>query len=120
VPAGSFNRCIRIVVTSLTETNIPPRELTFAPGVGLVQVGNDLPLVAAINPDTVDGLPVLAIQDSVLLSWPLSNRSFEVETSDDLETWESLQRPASTVSGRNELAVPRNQVHRHFRLAAPR
>jgi hypothetical protein len=119
VPAGSFTNCVRVAVTSLIQPGEPQRELTYAPGVGLISDDNILNLTAYTDPNIINGAPVLSIQDSILLTWPLTDRSFGLEGSSDMQNWYPVALPHAPADPRNQIIVPRDHRQRYFRLGIP-
>jgi len=119
VPAGTFTNCVRITNTSTPGTNSAPREMTYAPGVGLISDRNVLRLTSLTDPNIVTGAPVLSIQDAVLLTWPFTENSFRLQSSSDLQNWVPVLQIPVPVDGRNQISVPRDKTQNHFRLAVP-
>lgn len=119
VPAGAFPNCVRILVTSLLETNGAPRELTYAPGVGLISDGNVLNLTSFTDPNVDTGAPVLSIQEAVLLTWPFTDNIFSPQSSSDLQSWTPVLQIPVPWDGRNQISLPRDQTQNYFRLAVP-
>jgi hypothetical protein len=117
VPAGTFSNCVRITVTS--GANGAPREMTCAPGVGLINDGDLLRLISFIDPDLLAGAPVLSIQDALLLTWPLTDCPFQVQSSSDLQTWLPMPQIPLPADGHNQILVPRDRPLNYFRLALP-
>jgi len=116
VPAGTFTNCVRVMVTS---SNGPPREMTYAFGIGLISDGNVLTLTSFVNPNVTNGSPILSIQDAVLLTWPLSDDLFRLESSSNLQNWMPVPQWPSPIDGRNQISVPRDHTQKHFRLVVP-
>ncbi len=118
VPAGSFSNCLRTLISNPANAGQPPLEVTYAPGVGPVQRG-PLQLVAIAPAPGSGNPPTIAIRDGSLLSWPLTDELFHLQTSPDLETWVPLAERPQVENGLNQLAVPRHSEQRYFRLFAP-
>lgn len=119
VPAGTFTNCVRITVTSSLGASPVPREMTCAPGVGLVRDGNVLRLTSFTDPNLVTGAPVLSIQDALLLTWPFTDSPFQLQSSSDFQTWVPIPQIPLPVDGRNQISVPRDPSQNYFRLAVP-
>jgi hypothetical protein len=119
VPAGTFSNCVRVTVTSLFATNGVSREMTYAPGVGLISDRGVLNLKSFTIPNLATNTPVLSIQDAVLLSWPLTDTSFLLQSSSNLQNWVPILQPSALVDGRIQLSLPRDQAQRHYRLSFP-
>ncbi|MCI0746118.1 MAG: hypothetical protein L0Y58_12000 [Verrucomicrobia subdivision 3 bacterium] len=117
VPAGTFTNCVRIMVTTSLGTNA--REMTCAPGIGLISDHNVLRLTSVTDPNIATGAPVLSIQDAVLLSWPFTDNSFRLQSSSDLQSWVPVLQIPVPVDGRNQISVPRDKTRNYFRLAVP-
>ena len=103
----------------MLETNAVPRELLFAPGIGLVSDRDALRLTSFGAPDLASGAPALAIQDTVLLSWPLTDDSFIPQSSSNLQDWRAMPQVPLPADGRYILPVPRDRGHQYFRLVPP-
>lgn len=110
VPAGTFTNCVRVNGS---------REMTYAPGVGLISDHNLLHLTSFTDPNIATGSPVLSIQDAVLMTWPLTDDPFRVQGSSDLQNWVPILKNPIPVDGRNHISVPRDKTQNFFRLAPP-
>jgi len=120
VPAGTFSNCVRVTVRSSPGTNTVPREMTCAPGVGLISDSDVLRLTSFADPNVTLGAPVLSIQDAVLLTWPFTDGPFHLQSSSNFQNWVPiLQPPPVPVDGRNQISVPRDKSQSYFRLAVP-
>jgi hypothetical protein len=119
VPGGTFSNCVRVLVTSSLGTNDVPREMIYAPGVGLISDRNVLNLTAFTGGKGPDGAPALSIQDAALLAWPLTDRSFLLESSSDLGSWVPVLQMPVPANGRNQISVPRHRTRQYFRLVVP-
>jgi hypothetical protein len=116
VPAGSFTNCVRVTVTS---SNGPSRQMTYAPGIGLISDRGILNLVSFADPNLVTNAPIVSIQDSVLLTWPFTDEPFRLESSPDLQSWIPIPQPPVPWDGRNQVALPRDRTQNYFRLTSP-
>jgi len=116
VPAGTFTNCVRILVTSSLGTNGAPREMTYASGIGLISDRDVLRLTSVTDPNIATGAPVLSIQDAVLLTWPLTENSFRLQSSSDLQNWVPIPQIPVPVDGRHQITVPRDKTQSFFRL----
>jgi hypothetical protein len=119
VPAGTFTGCVRVTETNPLVPGDTPTDKTYAPSIGLISAGDALKLTAFIDPNAATGLPVLSIQDSVLLTWPLMERAFRIESSSNFTNWLALPQSAMPVDGRYQMSVPRNTGQKFFRLSTP-
>jgi hypothetical protein len=119
VPAGTFTGCVTVTETNILVPDERPETKAYAPGVGLIDVAGVLKLTEFVVPGTVVGLPVLSIQDAVLLTWPLTEQALRVETSADLRNWVPVAKPTVAVDGRHQTTVPRDAARKFFRLALP-
>jgi hypothetical protein len=117
VPAGAFSNCVRITLTSLVEG--APREMIFAPAIGLISDDGVLNLASYSAPALETNAPVVSLQDAVLVTWPITHQDFKLENSPDLENWSPVPRASWPVDGRNEVALPRDRTRHYFRLAPP-
>lgn len=118
VPAGTFHDCIAITETNLLLAGGAPAIKTYAPGFGLIDLGGTLKLTSFTLPGDA-GSPILSIQDAVLLTWPLTDRSFRIERSSNLQDWTPLDQLPLPIDGRNQLQVPRDAAKQYFRLSLP-
>jgi hypothetical protein len=116
VPAGSFTNCVRVTVTG---SNGPSRDLTYAPRIGLISDRGILNLVSFADPSLATNAPIISIQDAVLVIWPFTDEPFRLESSPDLQSWIPIPQPPAPVDGRNQLALPRDHPQNYFRLKAP-
>lgn len=119
VPAGTFSNCVRITVTNSLQANSASREMTWAPEVGLINDRNALRLTSFTDPNLVSGVPVLSIQDALLLTWPFTDQPFQLQSSSDLQTWVPVPQLPTPADGRNRVSLPRERPQNYFRLAAP-
>jgi hypothetical protein len=62
---------------------------------------------------------VLAVQEAVLLTWPLTDESFLPEMSTDLTNWFPVLPTPLPSDGRNQAALPADTIQKFFRLVAP-
>ncbi len=118
VPAGTFTGCVRVTETNPLVPGEDPSSKTYAPGIGLIS-DDASKLTAFTDPNAATGLPVLSIQDSILLIWPLMERAFRVESSSNLTNWLPVPQTAVPVDGRYQMSVPRNTGEKFFRLSTP-
>jgi hypothetical protein len=93
--------------------------MTCAPGIGLINDRNVLRLTSYTDPNIAAGLPVLSIQDAVLLTWPFTDDLFQLQSSSDLQNWIPIMPASTPVDGRNQISVPRDKTQKYFRLAVP-
>jgi hypothetical protein len=119
VPAGTFTNCVRITVTSSLGTNGVPREMTCAPGIGLISDRNVLHLTSFTDPNLASSAPVLSIQDAVLLTWPVTDSPLQLQSSSDLQNWLPIPQIPMPLDGRNQISVPRDRPQNYFRLTVP-
>lgn len=118
VPAGTFTNCVRITVVG-SGTNGVPREMIYAPGIGLISERNILKLTSYTDPDLVTGAPVLSVQDAVLLTWPFTDNFFGLQSSSNLQDWFPIPQTPVAMDGRNQISLPRDRTRSYFRLAVP-
>jgi len=107
---------------TVTDPFAPPplvRDFFYAPGIGLIKDDTGWELIAIDGPDTTNGVPVLAAQDAVILTWPLTDTEYQAEASADLQNWIPLRQSSPPFDGRNNLTVPRDDRHSYFRLVRP-
>jgi hypothetical protein len=90
---------------------------TFAPGIGLVSINGTLNLSSYSFENSESELPLLTIQDSVTLSWPLTDADLKVESSADMSIWNEVQKTPSLRDGRNEVSIPEDASQEFFRLS---
>lgn len=118
VPAGNFRNCFRRVVSNSTDPGQASFEATYAPGIGLIKRGA-LELVAVTQPSAGGPTPALGIQEAYLLTWPLTDYYFSLQSSTDLQSWMPVPALPRISDGRNQLTVPRRSEQEYFRLVAP-
>jgi len=87
--------------------------------VGLINDNELLKLTGFVDPNLAAGAPVLSAQDAVLLSWPLTDAAYRVETSADLQTWVPLPQMPVLFDGHHLLAAPRSTTLKYYRLVSP-
>ena len=114
VPAGSFEGCVDVFETLNTAQTVT---LTYAPGIGVISIDETFGLSSYAFGEFEQELPLLSVQDSVTLSWPLHDTRFGVESSNNLNDWTSVSENASAQDGRYKLSLPRNTVKTFFRLS---
>jgi hypothetical protein len=119
VLVGTFTNCVRITVTSSLGTNGGPREMTCAPGIGLISDRNILYLTSFTDPNITTGALVLSIQDALLLTWPFTDDPLQLQSSSDLQNWVPIPQIPLPVDGRSQISVPRDRPQNFFRLTAP-
>ena len=93
--------------------------IAYAPGVGPVQLADGATLTNLELPPSSSEAPTLTIQPAVILSWPLGDQLFEVESSSDLSDWSRVDKEPLTIDGRKVLPLPHNASQKHFRLTGP-
>ena len=119
VPLGTFAGCVSVTETDPLAPGNPARIKTYAPAVGLINDNELLKLSGFLDPNLAAGSPVLSAQDAVLLSWPLTDAAYRVETSADLQTWVPLPQMPVLFDGHHLLAAPRSTTLKYYRLVSP-
>jgi hypothetical protein len=118
VPAGTFTGCVTVTETNPLEPGSDPEEKTYAPGIGLINDAGILELTEFIIPGMANA-PILAIENAVVLSWPLTDDAYRLEMSTDLSNWFPILPNPLPVDGRFQTSVSGSTVQKFFRLATP-
>jgi hypothetical protein len=118
VAAGTFTNCFAIAVSESGPAGVHHLRNVYARGIGLIQDHDGFELSSYSVPGISDGRPVLSQQSALRLSWPLTDGSWRIETSADLEVWTPLPHVPGAGDGRNQAITPYDSAHRFFRLEA--
>ena len=117
VPAGMFTGCVQVTETNPLDPQGDPEVKTYAPGIGLISDAGILKLTSFSIPSAPAGAPILTIQDAVVLTWPLTDKTFHVESSSDLKIW--VPHPQGLpFDGRYQATLLRDATQKFFRLSA--
>jgi hypothetical protein len=115
-PAGTFTNCVSVTESNPLEPDSEPEVKTYAPGIGLI---NDADVLKLTSVAGAGGVPVLSIQDTILLVWPLSDAPLLIERSSDLKNWTPLGLRPQSSGGRHQISLPQSAASEFFRLTPP-
>ena len=118
-PSGTYEDCVQVAETTPLEPGSDPSIKVYTPWIGLI---NDdfLELQSYTSIASYDQIPMLSLQEAILLSWSFTDLAVSLEASSDLENWNHLSAAPITRNGLNEVVIPIDGLEeRFFRLSAP-